>query len=248
MLNGFTGAVTGAISCRIDASALKEGAKLVAEAVSGFIIVTGEDAARQAFVEGKKEVNLGQSVMKGIKNAALAVALIIKGGQSVVNKISKTGVKEVGQEVTEKAIKETSEEVLEKQTKSLANNAGEVISGGANEVGWDMMKGEGYINGRKYSQHALERMAPDTPQIRAELEKRAADLAKKIGYKPQTREYIKLVEKYVDPRNIPPSVVEDAIENTISTPSKYLDTFIHETGDVKVVVNGAGDVISAMPK
>ena len=67
MLNGFTGAVTGAISCRIDASALKEGAKLVAEAVSGFIIGTGEDAARQAFVEGKKEVNLGQSVMKGIK-------------------------------------------------------------------------------------------------------------------------------------------------------------------------------------
>ena len=34
---------------------------------------------------------------------------------------------------------------------------------------WDMPIGGKYINGRKYSQHALERMAPDAPQVRAEL-------------------------------------------------------------------------------
>ena len=34
---------------------------------------------------------------------------------------------------------------------------------------WDMPIGGKYINGRKYSQHALERMVPDAPQVRAEL-------------------------------------------------------------------------------
>ncbi|WP_185959927.1 hypothetical protein, partial [Criibacterium bergeronii] len=147
MFNGFTGAVTGAISGGIDSiKNLGTGAKLAREALLGLGIGTGEDAARQVLLEGKKEVNLGQSVMKGIKNAALAVAvpLIIKGGQAVVNKIKTPGVNgavgEVAEDVIGKGFKETSEEVLEKQTKSLANNAGEVISGGANEVGWDMMK------------------------------------------------------------------------------------------------------------
>ena len=113
----FSGAVTGAISCRIDASSLKEGSKLVAEAASGFIIGTGEGAARQAFVEGKKEVNLGQSVMKGIKNAVLAVAvpLIIKGGQAVVNKIKTPKVNTVVGKVAEKG------------SKSVVNNTGERI-------------------------------------------------------------------------------------------------------------------------
>ena len=112
--------------------------------MSGFIIGTGEDAARQAFVEGKEEVNLGQSVMKGIKNAALAVAvpLIIKGGQAVVNKIKTPGVNTVAgeaveevEEVVEKTVKETSEEVTEevaeKGAKSLIDNADDVISDGA---------------------------------------------------------------------------------------------------------------------
>ncbi|SFA80025.1 contractile injection system protein, VgrG/Pvc8 family [Clostridium frigidicarnis] len=121
-------------------------------------------------------------------------------------------------------------------------------SEGAGEAGWDMLKGGGYINGRRYSQHAMERMAPDTPQVRAELEKIAADLAKGKGLEPQTKAYSDFVKKYVDPRNIPPSVIEDAIKNTTSAPGKYADTFIHETGDVTVVVNGAGDVITVIPK
>lgn len=38
---------------------------------------------------------------------------------------------------------------------------------------WNMVEGGGTINGREYSQHAMERMAPDTPQVRAELSRRA---------------------------------------------------------------------------
>lgn len=104
------------------------------------------------------------------------------------------------------------------------------------------------INDRKYSQHALERMAPDTIQVRAELESRAIQKATDIGLKPGTIEFSKFIDKYVDPRNIPPSVIEDAIKNTTSVPGKYADTFVHETLDVKVIVNGKGDVITVIPK
>lgn len=37
------------------------------------------------------------------------------------------------------------------------------------------------INGRWYTEHALERMAPDTPQIRAELKQRAINRVQKTG-------------------------------------------------------------------
>ncbi|HYE11066.1 MAG TPA: hypothetical protein VEF53_12880 [Patescibacteria group bacterium] len=47
-------------------------------------------------------------------------------------------------------------------------------------------------------------MAPDTLQVRAELE--ASALGK--GLKPGTKAFI----DYVDPRGIPTSVVEDAIQ------------------------------------
>ena len=46
---------------------------------------------------------------------------------------------------------------------------------------WDMAKGRRTINGRRYSQHALKRMAPDTPQVRAELYTRATKLAQERG-------------------------------------------------------------------
>lgn len=41
------------------------------------------------------------------------------------------------------------------------------------QVGWSLSKGGGIINQRKYSQHALERMAPNIPEVRATLTKRA---------------------------------------------------------------------------
>ena len=52
-------------------------------------------------------------------------------------------------------------------------------------------------------------MVADTLQVRAELEKRAADLAKGEGLKPCTKAYSDFIKKYGDLRNIPSSVIED---------------------------------------
>lgn len=87
------------------------------------------------------------------------------------------------------------------------------------------------INGREYSQHALERMAPDTPKVKATLTRRAIKKAEELGYK-----------------HIPPSVIEDAIMNTKKIPGKRTGTFIHETQDVKVIINEVGDVITVISK
>lgn len=113
---------------------------------------------------------------------------------------------------------------------------------------WDMSVGGGIINGRRYSQHAMERMAPNTPKVRAELYQRAIKIAKEKGLVPQTKEYSTFIEKYVDPRNILPSMIEDAIKNTKSIPGNRPDTFIHTTDSVKVITNGNGDVITVIPK
>ncbi|WP_185389472.1 hypothetical protein [Listeria newyorkensis] len=116
------------------------------------------------------------------------------------------------------------------------------------EVGWSLSKGGGMINGRKYSQHALERMAPNTIQVRAELTKRAQEQAVKKGFKTGTREYSDFIKKYVDPRNIPPMVVENAIKSTKAIPGNSVGTFVHETSDVRVIINNVGDVITVIPK
>ncbi|KYG92202.1 hypothetical protein A0U40_04470 [[Bacillus] sp. KCTC 13219] len=127
-----------------------------------------------------------------------------------------------------------------------------VSSGGAfkgtGEIGWSLPKGGGEINGRNYSKHALERMAPDTSEVRAALTSRAIEKAKELGYKPQTKEFSDFIKKYVDPRNIPPSVIEDAIMNSKKIPGNRSGTFVHETRDVKVIINEAGDVITVIPK
>ncbi|WP_342492918.1 T7SS effector LXG polymorphic toxin [Bacillus sp. FSL H8-0516] len=119
---------------------------------------------------------------------------------------------------------------------------------GTGEIGWNMSKGGGEINGRKYSQHALERMAPDIPEVQATLTSRAIKKAEELGFKPQTKEFSDFIKKYVDPRNIPPSVIEDAIMNTKKIPGNRSGTFVHETMDVKVIINEAGDVITVIPK
>ena len=111
-----------------------------------------------------------------------------------------------------------------------------------------MTEGGGVINGREYSQHAMERMAPDTPQVGAELSRRAEKSATQRGLKVGTQEYYEYCKKYVDPRNIPPSVIEDAISSTKGIPGNRPDTFIHETADVKIVINSAGKVITVIPK
>lgn len=128
-------------------------------------------------------------------------------------------------------------------------NGGDGIKGGGKaEVGWDMSVGRGNINGRRYSQHAMERMAPNIPEDKAELYQRATKIAKEKGLAPQTKEYSIFIDKYVDPRNIPPSVIEDAIKNTKPIPGNGPSTFVHATDSVKVITNGNGDVITVIPK
>ena len=124
----------------------------------------------------------------------------------------------------------------------------EAVESGSNTGIWDMTEGGGVINGREYSQHAMERMAPDTPTVRAELSKRAEKAAQQKGLEVGTKEYYEYCTKYVDQRNIPPSVIEDAISSSKAIPGNRSDTFIHETLDVKVVVNSNGKVITVIPK
>ena len=81
--------------------------------------------------------------------------------------------------------------------------------------GWDMPDGPTEIGGRKYTQHALERMAPDTPQVRAELEPRAAEAALQKGLVPGTAEYIKYVIDYVDPRGVPQWLLREQYKRLI---------------------------------
>lgn len=104
------------------------------------------------------------------------------------------------------------------------------------------------INGRKYTVHSLERMEPNTPEIKATLETRARANAAAKGYKPGTAKYNDYVNNYVQLRNIPPSVVEDAITNGVKSVGNKPGTWIYQTGDVKVIVNVNGDVVTVIPK
>ncbi|TCP92053.1 hypothetical protein EDC44_1286 [Cricetibacter osteomyelitidis] len=104
------------------------------------------------------------------------------------------------------------------------------------------------INGRKYSAHTLERMAPDTLEVRAILNTRANQLAQNLGFNAGTKEYYDLVKKYIDPRNIPPMVVEDAIINGQKIAGHSPGTWVHETNKVRVITNNNGDVITVIGK
>lgn len=114
------------------------------------------------------------------------------------------------------------------------------------EMGWDMPDGGAIINGREYTKHALERMAPDTPSVRAELIRRGAERAKSKGYVVGSDEYIDDIIDYVQPRDIPPSVVENAISSTKPFIGNKPGTLTYITDDVKVVTDFSGKVITVM--
>ncbi len=97
------------------------------------------------------------------------------------------------------------------------------------------------INGRWYTEHALERMAPDTPQIRAELRTRAINRLNRLGIKEGSGAWDQCLEKAlskskIDPRGVPPSVVEAEITKPGST-------------NVKVITAKRGQiVVTVIPK
>ncbi len=109
-------------------------------------------------------------------------------------------------------------------------------------------EGGATITGRKYSEHALERMAPNTPEIRAELRTKADKIAGEKGLVPGSKEYNEFINKYVDPRGITPTVVEDVIRNTKPAPGNTPGTFVHENANVRVIVNSNGDVVTVIPR
>ena len=111
-----------------------------------------------------------------------------------------------------------------------------------------MPDGGAIINGREYTKHALERMAPDTPSVRAELSKRVEEITDKKGFKPGTKEYMKEFNKYVNPRNIPPSVVEDTISSVKPVLGDEPGTLKYETNYIRVITDFSGKVVTVMPQ
>ena len=198
--------------------------------------VTGNDTA--GMVAGMVASGVTAKGLNGIEAEANKLAKAPKGLDGVIE-----GTGNVAEDVG-KAGKGL--EGAAKGAESAAEDAGKVVESGTDS--WNMVEGGGTINGREYSQHAMERMAPDTPQVRAELSRRAEKSATQRGLKVGTQEYYEYCKKYVDPRNIPPSVIEDAISSTKGILGNRPDTFIHETADVKIVINSAGKVITVIPK
>jgi len=73
---------------------------------------------------------------------------------------------EVKQQGITKQQGEAKQQGIIKQQSEVAWKGGQEskgVEGGRKTVTWDMTEGGGEINGREYSQHAMERMAPDTP-------------------------------------------------------------------------------------
>lgn len=107
----------------------------------------------------------------------------------------------------------------------------------ANTGGWSLPPEGGALNigGRWYTEHALERMAPNTPEVMAQLEARAMARAQAEGLPPGTREFGRWwADNGPKPRGIPPSVVEAEIANPGTT-------------GVRAITNANGDVVTVWP-
>ncbi|MGU3370289.1 hypothetical protein [Bacillus mycoides] len=130
---------------------------------------------------------------------------------------------------------------LEQKAKDLGK-----VSKVTEEIGWSMPRGGGGIDGRKYTEHALERMASDTIQVRAELTKRARERAERKGYPFGSKEYVNEL-KGVDPRGVTPSVVEEIIKHATKKPGNKPGLWQYDGKDVRVVLNDSGDVVSVVP-
>ncbi|CAI6319938.1 Ribonuclease YxiD [Bacillus subtilis] len=202
---------------------------------------------REFYAGGKKRLEEVSYIPEDKVGGAKPIDSFLAGTQyEFIEWVSPQGaIKKLAVRGGKRVVTDVAKHVAEKESKGEVNK---VASKGKGEIGWNMSKGGGEINGRKYSQHALERMAPDIPEVKATLTSRAIKKAEELGYKPQTKEFSDFIKKYVDPRNISPSVIEDAIMNTKKIPGNRSGTFVHETLDVKVIINEAGDVITVIPK
>ncbi len=195
----------------------------------------------------------GPAYMAGYVAADIAAGIVIDRG---IGKLRGMGKADDVAEAVARAADDVPAGVMG-NADDIGDAAGDIgrhlddVAGGIGEGGrdvWDMAEGGGIINSREYSQHAMERMAPDSPSVRAELSRRAEALAESKGLQVGTPEYYQFCQKYVDPRNIPPSVIEDAIRNTTAVPGHTAGTYVHQTTDVTVIINDTGRVITVIPK
>lgn len=96
-----------------------------------------------------------------------------------------------------------------------------------------------------FTVHALERMAPATDDVIAELTEKYTKIALDDGLEVGTKAFDDFIKKNVQPRNIPPSVVIDAAKNVEGIPSEVMKgCFEHITGDVKVITNEIGAIVT----
>ncbi len=110
---------------------------------------------------------------------------------------------------------------------------------GGEEV-WDLSENGRTINGRFYTKHALERMAPDCPYARAVLERRAQD----AGHKRNSKGF----KDGVQPRGIPPMLIEEVIAKTKPIQGQNQGTVEYLSDGLKIVTNLDGDVITVHPQ
>jgi hypothetical protein len=92
------------------------------------------------------------------------------------------------------------------------------------------------INNRWYTEHALERMAPDTPAVREQIRTRITQRLERIGISSSHPAYNRVLAKAlqnVDPRGVPPSVVEAEIARPGSTSVRVITA---RRGEVVVTV------------
>src|SRR5699024_5861315 len=85
-------------------------------------------------------------------------------------------------------------------------------------VDWKLAENGGRCRGTYYTRHALERMATNTPYVKATLTKRAVKKAKELGFKPQAEIYNNFIKMYVNPLKLPSLVIEDVMVNTRKIP------------------------------
>ena len=224
------GIIKGVIRLSDIASVLAEGYfKEYIEPVERLINLSSEVFGRGVVCDSKV-IEYGKYLGIAVCNIVEIISDFATGGTGVFGKVA-------GKLVS----------VLGKAGKRVRVKLGKIVK--KYDVLWDLPPyGGKYINGRYYTQHALERMAPDIPEVRDFLVQKYHKIAtEECGYKPGTKDYIGFMKDKVNPRGIPPMVVENAIRHGKRQPGDKPGTWKYTTSDVTVVINGRGDVITAYP-
>lgn len=216
---------------------LESGAKVTTEA---------QQVAKAVTTTAKTEVSAAQATAKISKEeiALAKAAAQTKPATHIASTVVEAEVKVSAATVVgeKSALKLTEAEVKAAVAarKTVANATKEVKWGHWNDLPKVNLGQEYAIIGDKlYTKHAIDRMLPKTDEIIKALEAEALSMGLKRG----ESEFI----KYVQPRNVPPIVVEDAIANGIRSVGKESNTLIYCTKNIQVVTFTNGIVKTLYP-